>query len=114
VYIAAEGFRSLFSYCILHETTGLLCPACGGTRAMSKLLSGNLVMALRYHPLVVVLLPLFFYALTLLARVVMDRNRSLAQMIQVKPFWIWSIFVLVILFFLARNMPFLNYLGYPW
>lgn len=39
--------------CMLHSTTGLYCPGCGGTRAVYALLEGRLFLSLFYHPLVV-------------------------------------------------------------
>ena len=46
-WIARQGFP-----CLFHLTTGLYCPACGGTRAFRALLRGDLAMSLQYHPLV--------------------------------------------------------------
>jgi hypothetical protein len=41
--------------CPFHKLTGLDCPACGGTRALSSLLHGGLVNALHYNVMAVVL-----------------------------------------------------------
>ena len=38
--------------CAFHSLTGLYCPGCGGTRAVRKLLYGDLRMSFQYHPLV--------------------------------------------------------------
>jgi len=116
LYVVYEPFREAvrpIHNCLLHELTGFLCPACGGTRAMMHLLRGELVTALRYNSLIVVLLPIFSYTLVGLIRIVSDRNRSLAD-IQFHPFWAWGLLAAVIIFFIARNLPYLNYLGYPW
>ena len=43
--------------CPIHEYTGLLCPGCGGTRALAALLHGHLAEAMRRNGLVTVLLP---------------------------------------------------------
>ena len=115
-FVVCEPFREMIRpthHCLLHETTGLLCPACGGTRAMMYLLRCDLLMAIRYNPLMVALLPVFLYALTRLTKIVLARNRSLAQ-IQLSPFWAWSLLALVIIFLIARNIPYFNYLWYPW
>lgn len=48
--------RILLSYlppCLLHATTGLYCPGCGGTRAFLALLDGHIIQSMYYHPLVV-------------------------------------------------------------
>ena len=36
--------------CLLHCTTGMWCPLCGGTRATRALLHGNLTEAIGYNP----------------------------------------------------------------
>lgn len=38
--------------CAFHSLTGLYCPGCGGTRAVTELLYGDLRMSFQYHPLV--------------------------------------------------------------
>ncbi len=47
-----------FPRCWLHETTGLLCPGCGSTRALHALLNGEFRAAWRFNPLAVLALPL--------------------------------------------------------
>ncbi len=43
--------------CPIHQLTGLLCPGCGGTRAVLALLHGDLAAAWRHNPLLLLLLP---------------------------------------------------------
>ena len=38
--------------CLFHTFTGLYCPGCGGTRAVSALLHGHVLQSFYYHPLV--------------------------------------------------------------
>ena len=38
--------------CILYRFTGWYCPGCGGTRALSALLSGHPLQSFLYHPAV--------------------------------------------------------------
>ena len=47
-----------FPRCWLHETTGLLCPGCGSTRALHALMHGDLRTAWRFNPLAVMAVPL--------------------------------------------------------
>ena len=47
-----------YPVCPVHAWTGLLCPGCGGTRALAALLRGHLGEALRLNGLVVALLPI--------------------------------------------------------
>ena len=46
-----------YPVCPIYAWTGLLCPGCGGTRAVAALLHGNLREALRLNALVVGLIP---------------------------------------------------------
>jgi hypothetical protein len=48
-----------FPLCPLAGTLGVPCPGCGLTRATMALLRGDLAGALRFHPLVWLLAPLF-------------------------------------------------------
>ena len=50
-------------YCPLYELTGLYCPGCGGTRSLTALLHGKLLLALHENPAVpaLVLLGVLFY-----------------------------------------------------
>jgi hypothetical protein len=60
--------------CAFRELTGLPCPGCGMTRAMSALCKGQLERALSYHPLS----PLVFVALLMLAVITFLPQRSRA------------------------------------
>jgi hypothetical protein len=54
-----------YPVCPFYALTHLLCPGCGGTRALYQLLHGNLAEALRLNALVTVAVPMvlawFFY-----------------------------------------------------
>ena len=59
-----DPFReTLFPRCVLLETTGIACPACGATRATHLLLHGDLAGAWDYNALLVVLVPFALFAL---------------------------------------------------
>ena len=55
--------ETLFPPCTLLATTGLACPACGATRATHLLLHGDLLGALDYNALLVVIVPVVVFAL---------------------------------------------------
>jgi len=46
-----------YPVCPFHAAAGLLCPGCGGTRAIAALLHGDLRAAWRWNPLVAGLVP---------------------------------------------------------
>ena len=39
--------------CLFHSITGYYCPGCGGTRAITVLMQGEVLRSLYYHPLVI-------------------------------------------------------------
>jgi hypothetical protein len=51
--------------CGFANCTGVACPGCGMTRAAGQLLRGNLVEALRYHPLILLIVAEVFGAWTI-------------------------------------------------
>ena len=46
---------------MFHLITGLHCPGCGATRCMHALLHGDILQALAYNPLFVLVLPCLLY-----------------------------------------------------
>ncbi len=105
-YVASSELRDLVRphHCLLSQSTGLLCPACGGTRAMIHLFNGHLMLALKSNLLAVVTLPLVMYAFFLVLRLAFDSRFTPAD-IRIAPFWIWSYFIFVLLFWVLRNIP---------
>ena len=51
------GTAGFYPPCPIHQFTGLLCPGCGGTRALSALAHGHVLEALRWNALTTLLLP---------------------------------------------------------
>ena len=92
-----------FPKCILRETTGLNCPGCGSTRALHQLLHGRVTAAMHYNVLLVVSLPVLAYAMA---------RRGLGWFnVRIPPYrplrsgLIWGLFVLVVAYFILRNVP---------
>lgn len=52
VYFQAISSEIKPPSCIWDRLFGIYCPGCGGTRAMSALFQGRLLLSLWYHPLV--------------------------------------------------------------
>ncbi|WP_259390578.1 DUF2752 domain-containing protein [Actinomyces sp. 2119] len=94
--------------CMLHRTTGLWCPLCGGTRATRELLSADLSGALSYNPFAVATEVLIVLALVrwLVARC-SGRSRLLASSGEMLAYSLAAV-----LFAVVRNLPGLwAYLG---
>ncbi len=111
-YVTSPAMRDLVRphQCIFSQATGLLCPACGGTRAIGHLLNGNLQLAFKSNALAVFSLPAILYGTVVAFRLVFDRRYGPSD-IKISPYWLWSIPLLVILFWVARNLPFFSFLS---
>lgn len=87
--------------CLMHRTTGLWCPLCGGTRATAALVHGDLATALGYNP----------FALAVEAVAVMVVLRWLLRRLQGRQHHFltgWEAGGLVValgVFFIVRNLP---------
>jgi len=94
----------IFPPCPLRYFTGLYCPGCGSLRAMHALLHGDLRQAFAMNSLTVILLPFIGYGL------VTEIYRHLWECPLVErrlpANWIWSLFAVIVLFGIARNLPF--------
>ncbi len=94
----------IFPPCPLRYLTGLYCPGCGSLRAIHQLLLGNFREAWALNPLTVVLLPFVTHGLASEALVQL-RGRALPQVF-LPAIWIRALCAVVILFGIARNLPF--------
>ena len=97
--------------------TGTACPGCGGLRAVHDLTHGDLAAAVSSNALLVVSLPLLAAVWT---RAVLTRWRGPAPAPAPAPapdnpaFALWAggvALVVVLLFWLVRNLPFAGYLA---
>lgn len=98
--------------CPFRLTTGWWCPFCGGTRAASRLVRGDVGAALRYNGFVVALVPIvlaFWLGWAVPGRVAMlDRLRSRSAA------WARALLVLAVCFTVVRNLPFASgWLRFP-
>ncbi|GHH62176.1 membrane protein [Streptosporangium violaceochromogenes] len=95
--------------CPFLALTGLYCPGCGGLRAVHALAHGDLVAALGFNPLAVVMLPV----------VVLLWGGWVARAWQGRPFdvkvihpaYIWVFLGVMIVFWIARNTPYGTFLA---
>lgn len=106
--VANPHVPGFFPDCIFYAATGHWCPGCGGLRATHDLLRGDLGAAMGMNPVVVlVILPL----------IAVGTGWWLLSAVGVRlpkvtiPTWAaWSIPVLLGVFWVVRNIPFLE----PW
>ena len=92
----------IFPPCPFHRLTGLYCPGCGSLRAVHQLLHGNLSTAFRLNPLLVLSLILFAFWL-IYCGVLALRKRPLPT-VAVPSYGIWLILLIIVLFWVLRNI----------
>lgn len=81
--------------------TGLKCPGCGSQRAIHALLCGDILSAFRYNALLVISLPIIL--LYGIAELLRTRYNALYRKLN-SPTAIWAIFVIVVLWWILRNI----------
>lgn len=88
--------------CPFRAATGLDCPGCGGTRAVTALVRGDAGLAVSHNLLTVLLLPLLVWAWTGWLRVRAGRRATRPDV----PTWAaWSLALGFPGFMLLRNLP---------
>lgn len=91
--------------CSFHELTGLQCPGCGGQRAFYFLLHGDVLQALRYNSLLIVILPFLLYVYFLLSQVYILKNKKYLKYFNFSGKLGYIFIGVLIVFFILRNIP---------
>ena len=105
---ATAGF---FPPCLFRKFTGYLCPGCGTLRALHQLLTGHVAAAFRLNPLMMLLLPYVGYS-GASAGWEMVCGRTLPRVF-IRPAFIWILLIVIVLFWILRNIPGLAALQTP-
>jgi len=95
---------NFYPECVFHRATGLLCPGCGSLRAVHHLLHGQIGTALRCNPLLFLTLA----AVGILSVRVFLRSsgpRRAGAWAGLRPVWLWVYLGIVLVFWVARNLP---------
>jgi hypothetical protein len=103
LYAFPPESSSFYWRCPFHAATGLLCPGCGGTRAVHALVHGHLSEALSLNPLAVVLLVVGFLFLSWNWCAVLRDSKASAT-VNVSPRYAAAICAVVVVFTIARNL----------
>lgn len=107
-YFLNPGDYALFPGCQFYRTTGILCPGCGGQRALHFLLHGELGLAFHHNAAFMLSLPVgLWFAIRLIQWWRTGRNLPAVFSHRFTP---WIIFLLLIGFGLLRNLPFFGWL----
>ena len=99
---AFDMFDRFFIYCPFHFFLHLYCPACGGTRAVWLLLSGDIVGSLIYNPTAAaLLLALVYYEVAAIRSFVTKR---LDYIRSVRFFPLYTVVGICLLYCIVRNL----------
>ncbi len=96
--------NSFHPSCIFKTITGLHCPGCGSQRAISAILKGNFLQAMSYNILFLLSLPFIGFSATVFTLNAF-RKKQIQQTIFYKNWFIKLVFIVVILFWILRNIP---------
>ena len=94
--------HSFYPQCPIHEYLHLLCPGCGGTRALAAMLRGDFSEAMHRNALITLLSPLAAAYGILCYRSFIQRRPILWP--QISPIVLYASFAVVALFTVARNL----------
>ncbi len=104
VFIFEPGKTGFFPSCAFRALTGFACPGCGSTRGFHRLLHGDVLAAFELNPLFILSLPFLIYAFVRYSSAVMRGQPIKGN--QLKPKYIWVLFVVILSFWIFRNTPF--------
>jgi hypothetical protein len=99
---------SFFPSCPFHSITGLYCPGCGSQRAIYDLLHANFLAALSHNPLIVLGIATGLYKAILWLKY--PNSKAAPNNLFYYKNTPWIILILVIGFWVFRNIPLFNFL----
>jgi len=103
LYFLNPASSIFYAPCPFKTLTGFYCPGCGSLRALHQLLHGNFLSAFRLNPLMVLALPIMVYAFC--SKVIFFVTGRPLPRIFVPAIWIWLLLVIILLFWVFRNIP---------
>lgn len=107
LFVSDPSSSRLFPPCPFHALTGWHCPGCGSLRAAHQLLHGDILSAFQLNPLMVLFLP--FVAYGLFAGLWNTCFKSHIPVVRLEAHWIWAILSVIVLYGIARNLPFVPF-----
>jgi hypothetical protein len=101
LYFFVEPKNGILPKCFFHELTGLFCPGCGVQRSFHALLHGHVLTAIDHNLLFILFLPLIIY---FMLAFVLGKKHSSSSFIY-KPAFSFTVVVIVVSFWVLRNIP---------
>ena len=101
LYFFVEPKNGILPKCFFHELTGLYCPGCGVQRSFHALLNGHVLTAIDYNLLFILFLPLIIFFILAFS---LGRKHPATSFIY-KPVFSFTIVIVVVSFWVLRNIP---------
>jgi hypothetical protein len=105
LYFFVEPKNGILPKCFFHELTGLYCPGCGVQRSFHALLNGHLLTAIDYNLLFILFLPLIIYFILAFT----FGKKYAASSFIYKPLFSITVVIVVVSFWVLRNIPFIPF-----
>jgi len=103
LYVSDPADLSGWAVCPFYVATGFHCAGCGTMRGLHVLLHGDVVGAVGFNPLTMLLLPVFAYPFLSNVRLLVQ-GRPLPK-VALPGASIWVLLVVVLAFWVLRNIP---------
>ena len=101
LYFFVEPKNGILPKCFFHELTGLYCPGCGVQRSFHALLNGHVLTAIDYNLLFILFLPLIIFFILAFS---LGRKHPATSFIY-KPVFSFTVVIVVVSFWVLRNIP---------
>ena len=96
--------RIVVDVCLFYYRTNLLCPLCGGTRALYNLLQVDIIYAMRCNALIL-LIPLVIAVVIIATIRLITKDIDKSRLFKQTRFLVTFLFFLIIIFWVVRNIP---------
>lgn len=103
LYLYNPSASALYPTCPFLAFTGCYCPGCGSLRALHQLMRGHLAAAFGLNTLMVFSVPFIGYFFLSLAKFAVVGRPLRAFFI--RPVLIWSLLVVILAYWILRNIP---------
>lgn len=90
--------------CSFYQKTNLLCPGCGGQRALSSIFQGEFKQALILNPLIFVYMAVLGYLYITLVEVYVLKNTDFQIKYSISNSMSYGFIALMVVFFIVRNI----------
>ena len=102
IFLKTEYIKIL-PECWIYKTTGLLCPACGGTRCIINIFKGNMIEAFLVHPIFFISI-IYLITINIIYIINIGKKEKILTYIYPK-YWYSIIFAIILtIYTIARNI----------